>query len=258
MLPICKPTKINARTRSGEPWRERVYCRANGEEDHRLEMSARSATQRSTDPVRRVRCSQGDRVSTVTVSRMPLKNIVRALALMFATVLSAAAGDPPTLGTTELHAAAGASGVVEVEVLLKAGADVNAKDKDGDTPLHAAAGDNSSPAVLEVLLKAGADVNAKDADGNTPLHGAAFNNSSPEVLEVLLKAGADVNAKDTIGRTPLHAAAFNNPSPAVLELLLKAGADPRALDTEGKTPHAVAKPENRDILWKAMMDKPLK
>ena len=44
----------------------------------------------------------------------------------------------------------------------------------------------------------------------------------------------------------------------MLEVLLKAGADPRAIDKDGKTPHAVAKPEYRDILWKAMMDKPLK
>ncbi|MEI6130807.1 MAG: ankyrin repeat domain-containing protein, partial [Planctomycetota bacterium] len=36
--------------------------------------------------------------------------------------------------------------------------DVNAKDEDGGTPLHAAAAHNPSPAVLEVLLKAGADV----------------------------------------------------------------------------------------------------
>ena len=78
------------------------------------------------------------------------------------------------------------------------------------------------------------------------------------MLEVLLKAGADVNAKDADGFTPLHWAAQSNPSPAVLEVLLKAGADPRAIDIAGKTPHAVAKPENRDILWKAMIDKPLK
>jgi hypothetical protein len=44
----------------------------------------------------------------------------------------------------------------------------------------------------------------------------------------------------------------------VIEVLLKAGADPRAINGDGKTPHAVAKPEYRDILWKAMMDKPLK
>ena len=114
------------------------------------------------------------------------------------------------------------------------------------------------------MLKAGADVNAKTQkglpqipEGFTPLHFAALSNQLPAVLEVLIKAGADVNAKAALGITPLHLAAANNPSPAVLEVLLKAGADPRAIG-EGKTPHAGAKPEYRDILWKAMMDKPLK
>ena len=91
----------------------------------------------------------------------------------------------------------------------------------------------------------------------TPLHEAARSRPVAEV-EVLLKAGAAVNANDTDGWTPLHVAAVNNSSPAVFEILLKAGADPRAINTEGKTPHAMAKPEYRDILWKAMMDKPLK
>ncbi len=76
-------------------------------------------------------------------------------------------------------------------------------------------------------------------------------------LKVLLKAGADVNAKGMSGMTPLHYAAKSNPDPDALEVLLKAGADPRAIDNAGKTPHDVAQPEYRDILWKAVMDKPL-
>jgi Ankyrin repeats (3 copies) len=113
-------------------------------------------------------------------------------------------------------------------------------------------------AEVERLLKAGADVNAKNKNGWTPLHAAAGSNLSPAVLEVLLKAGADVNAKTADGVTPLHLAAANNPSPAVLEVLLKAGADPRAINKDGKAPHAVAKPEYIYILRKAMMDKPQK
>ena len=57
------------------------------------------------------------------------------------------------------------------EVLLKNGADVNAKNKDGDTPLHHAAR-NSNYNTVEVLLKNGADVNAKNKNGDTPLHWA--------------------------------------------------------------------------------------
>ena len=90
----------------------------------------------------------------------------------------------------------------------------------------------------------------------TSLHWAAIH-PSPAALELLLNAGADVNAKDKGGDTPLHWTAQHNPTPAVLEVLLKAGADPRAMDSLGLTPFAIAKQENTDILWKAMMDKPL-
>jgi ankyrin repeat protein len=58
------------------------------------------------------------------------------------------------------------------EVLLSAGADKDAKDKDGETPLRRAA-ESGHKECVELLLSAGADKDAKNNDGWTPLHHAA-------------------------------------------------------------------------------------
>ena len=64
---------------------------------------------------------------------------------------------------------------VDVLRCLRAGADVNATDnKLGSTPLHWAARENKNPDVITALLKAGADIDARDRGGATPLHWAAL------------------------------------------------------------------------------------
>jgi ankyrin repeat protein len=149
-----------------------------------------------------------------------------------------------------------------IDAIRKAGADVNAKNIDGKTPLHQAAYFNKNPEVITTLIEAGADVNAKNVVGATPLHAAALINRNPEVLRVLIEAGADVNAKKAVGETPLHtAAAYGINNPETLTFLIQAGADVNAKDYFGKTPlHAAAKwkwnanPEAITLLIKAGAD----
>ena len=72
------------------------------------------------------------------------------------------------------------------------------------TPLHyASCNEINAPETIVVLLHYGADINAKDENGLTPLHYAVRRNDQ-EVVKVLLNEGANVNVKDNDGLTPLH------------------------------------------------------
>jgi len=105
------------------------------------------------------------------------------------------------------------------------GADVNAKDEDGWTPLHFAA----TKEIVELLINEGADVNAKNKWGGTPLHAAATNGKK-ETVELLIAADADVNAKAKDGKTPLDMA-----NGAIADLLRKhGGKTSEELKAEGK------------------------
>lgn len=105
------------------------------------------------------------------------------------------------------------------------GADVNRKNREGETSLICAAS-NGHKALVELLLAKGADVEAKDRrHGDTALMGAA-RNGHKEIVASLLGRGADVNVKDNRGRTALTLAVEEGHT-QVASLLAKAADETR-------------------------------
>ena len=101
-----------------------------------------------------------------------------------------------------LHFAAGWGTVETMSVLLNAGADVGVRGgKYGNTPLHFAAFLGCGVGIVNSLLDAGADIEARDLGGETPLH-FAVESGNPETVKALLNAGADREARNTDGMTP--------------------------------------------------------
>ena len=82
------------------------------------------------------------------------------------------------------------------------------------------------PRVTATLLEAGADPNAREEDGATPLLLAAWFRAPLAVIAALLEAEADPNARQRDGRTSLHYAATYSDNPAIIAALVEAGADP--------------------------------
>lgn len=131
-----------------------------------------------------------------------------------------------------LLAAAKTGDNAQVEKLLGQGADPNAKDLDGSTPLIWMASSGLTDGV-EALLKKGAQVNAKDKTGWTALMGAARKGHS-DTVRALLGNGAYVDAKDNNGWTALMSAAASR-RPDTVRALLEKGADVNATDKTGWT-----------------------
>lgn len=180
--------------------------------------------------------------------------------------LSAMALAPETNNESEsFYAAIRANDLTRLEVLLKRGANINAKDGRGLTPLMYCAVAGSAQA-MKLLIDKGADVNSRNAFGSTALmwsvtdrekvrllveHGADVNavskkkhtalllavmsDQSAEIARFLIAKGANINAVDDGKITALNAATYGNDTETI-RILIEAGQDVNAADVVGLTP----------------------
>lgn len=156
-----------------------------------------------------------------------------------------------------IHDAARKGDANKVKALLQADPKlVGDRDKNGDTPLHVAAL-HGQLAVAQVLIDAGADVNAKNSYGAfTPGDlGAVFSSSNHQDPVVLLTVhGLDTTDMKN-GYTPLDLCLFANRHKELMQLLVAKGADVNAQAASGATPlfFAVLRDQKDDVQF--LLDK---
>jgi hypothetical protein len=151
----------------------------------------------------------------------------------------------PTLARERalLHSAARQGNLPIVELLLQLGADPNAADSLGHTPLYFVGNGSLGPsgaAIVRVLVQGGANINGRERLKQcTALHMAA-RRGNVLVAEALLECGAEIEARDKLGETALHRAVKCGKEEMVV-FLLSRGADAQAMGKAGKNPGQAAR-----------------
>jgi ankyrin repeat protein len=143
------------------------------------------------------------------------------------------------LGHTPLHYAVINGQTEIIKLLLFKGSNANIKDhKWGHTPLHNAVTfcQICKPEIIYMLLEHGADIDAVDKKGMTPIQ---YVSNQPETVKLLISKGANVNIQNASGATLLHSASGRGDSDLV-KILLSNGAKPNIRDNNGKTPLDIA------------------
>jgi ankyrin repeat protein len=123
-----------------------------------------------------------------------------------------------------------------IDSIIGLGADINAANKMGFTPLMFAAAYNT-PEMVQYILNQGADplVISLTGDVNT-LHIAAYLNPNPDIIDVLIDAGLAIEEPMLNGDTALLLASEENTNIEVVERLVEFGADVSVFNADGVTP----------------------
>jgi len=197
------------------------------------------------------RCSYDDRISDLykvrdiidhIINESPIREITNAAKLKNLLKVEEIVTKYPDMvnardkdGRTPLHYAS-MNGCNEIaKFLVNKGAKLNVSDDlIGDTPLHQAS-EYGRINIVKLFLMNGVDVNITTPGGITSLHNAA-RSGNKEIAELLISKGADVNAKTKNDLTPLHNAVSNGYMD-IVTILLSHGADVNAREkTSHRTP----------------------
>ena len=180
----------------------------------------------------------------------------------------ARADRPSDTGSMAIHMASERGSLEAVQLLLRAGAGLDASGRTGTTPLVAALtgteltiypGDElirkalgiefpteNTESVARFLIDQGADLDAVNECGLTPLCLALAQRCSIGLIEHLLDKGSSITVRDQWGFTPLHRAAKVGNTEGV-KLLIRRGAEVNARIDKGHTPLHVAAECKDDI-----------
>ena len=159
---------------------------------------------------------------------------------------------PPPARIQELLFDAARLGRIDVlPALLIAGADIEARDPQGYTPLILASYNGQAKAT-DLLLAQGASPDAPDRTrGNTSLMGVDFKGYG-EIADRLLDAGADPHATNKAGQTALMMAAMFGHG-GIVDRLLEMDADPLAVDAAGNSAWSVARGQGNTIMVQRLL-----